>query len=110
MSAFAKDLSETQQTRTKKNFFDRVAMLMAVFAIALMPEVAMAAPWDGPLQNIIDLITGTTARLFAILALIVLGLMAMTGRMSWGLTGSIIGGIVLVFGAAWIADNFIGAV
>lgn len=100
----------TQQPRTGKSFWENALMVMAVLLVASVPEVSMAAPWDGPLQNFIDLLTGTTARLFAILALIVLGFMAMSGRMSWGLAGSIIGGIVLVFGAAWIADNFIGAI
>ena len=100
----------TQQPRTGKSFWEKALMVMAVFFVASAPEVALAAPWDGPLQNFINLLTGTTARLFAILALIVLGFMAMGGRMSWGLAGSIIGGIVLVFGAAWIADSFIGAV
>jgi type IV secretion system protein VirB2 len=83
---------------------------MVMSFLILLPEVALAAPWDGPLQSAIDLLTGTTARLVAILAIIVLGFLAMRGRVDWGVGGSIIGGIVLIFGAAWIADNFIGAV
>lgn len=110
MSTQTNDLPQVNKARTEKSFWEKALMVMAVFFVASVPEVALAAPWDGPLQNLIDLLTGTTARLVAILALIVLGLMAMTGRMSWGIAGSIIGGIVLVFGAAWIADNFIGAV
>ena len=102
--------TQKNQPLTSQNGWRKAVMMMAVCFAATVPEIALAAPWDGPLQNLIDLLTGTTARLVAILALIVLGLMAMTGRMSWAIAGSIIGGIVLVFGAAWIADNFIGAV
>ena len=94
----------------KQGSWDKSFCLLMLCLVALMPEVAIAAPWDGPLQNLIDLLTGTTARLLAILSIIVLGFMAMTGRMSWGLGGSIVGGIVLVFGASWIADNFISVV
>jgi len=90
--------------------WDKPILFLILVLVAVFPEMAMAAPWDGPLQNIIDLMTGTTARLAAILAIIVLGFTAMTGRMSWGLGGMIILGIVLIFGSAWIADNFIGAV
>jgi len=91
--------------RGNKSFF-AVVLLLCLAA----PQMALAAPWDGPIQLFIDLLTGTTARLFAILAIIVLGFLSMSGRMSWGLGGSIVGGIVLVFGSAWLADAFIGSV
>ncbi len=110
MTTPTKKLSPINQSRTGENFWKKTFMVLAVLFVVTVPEMALAAPWDGPLQNVINLLTGTTARLMAILSLIVCGFMAMAGRMSWGLAGSIIGGIVLVFGAAWIADNFIGAV
>ena len=90
--------------------WDKPVIFLLLLTFIGSPEIAVAAPWDGPLQTIIDLLTGTTARLAAILAIIVLGFMAMTGRMSWGIGGGIIGGIVLIFGAAWIADTFISSV
>ena len=94
----------------KRGSWDKPFMFLMLGLVVLNPDMALAAPWDGPLQAFIDLLTGTTARLLAILALIVLGFMAMSGRMSWALAGSIIGGIVLVFGSAWIADMFIDSV
>ncbi|MES9903241.1 MAG: TrbC/VirB2 family protein [Sedimenticola sp.] len=102
--------AQSNQTKNGKSFLGKVVMAMAIIFVVTIPELALAAPWDGPLQNFIDLLTGTTARLFAILALIILGFMAMTGRMAWGHAGSVIAGLVLIFGAAWIADNFISAV
>jgi len=84
------------------------ALLMGVLVIS--PELALAAPWDGPIQTLTGLLTGTTARLAAILAIVILGFMAMTGRMSWSFGASIIGGIVLIFGGAWIVDAMIGSV
>ena len=95
-------------------FFSRhghkAAYALVLVCLAASPELALAAPWDGPIQTLIDLLTGTTARLAAILAIVILGFMAMTGRMSWGFGGSIIGGIVLIFGGAWIVDTMIGSI
>lgn len=94
---------------TTQSWHKAMYALLLVFLMA-SPELALAAPWDGPLQTLIDLLTGTTARLAAILAIVILGFMAMTGRMSWGFGASIIGGVVLIFGGAWIVDTMIGSV
>lgn len=77
---------------------------------ALAPEIALAAPWDGPIQKVIDWLTGKTARLLAVLAFCGLGIAAFRGQMDWKWAGCIMGGIVLVFGSAWFADTFIGSV
>lgn len=51
------------------------------------------------------LLTGTWARIFAIIAVVFLGFAWMTGRISWPIAGSVIGGIIIVFGAAAIVDG-----
>ena len=94
--------------KMKKN--NKTAIAIGLVALALMPEIAHAAPWDGPLQKLIDLLTGTTARLFAILSIIILGFMAMTGRINWGMAASVVGGIILIFGASYLANLFIDSV
>lgn len=84
-----------------------IGMLIVVF-----PEVALAQadPWEGVLQRIVDILTGDAARLAAIIAVASVGITAWAGRMQWGWAGSIVGGIVLVFGAAQIVDIFSGVV
>ncbi|MBL4571589.1 MAG: TrbC/VIRB2 family protein [Gammaproteobacteria bacterium] len=91
--------------KEKRDFFVSVMFLMT---FALFPETAAAAnPWDNTINTIIGSLTGTTARLIAVLVCIGLGYAAWIGRLSWKLTGSFIGGIILVFGATAIADLFI---
>jgi type IV secretion system protein VirB2 len=80
-------------------------------AIATMPEIAMAGtPWDNMLNGVIGALNGGTLRLVAILVIIGLGAAAWFSKLSWGKAGGVVGGIVLVFGAAAIADFFIASV
>ena len=71
-------------------------------------------PWNTPLQNLLDNLTGTTARLLA-------GIMLVIGGIVWGFTrneegakrlGQAIVAIALMFGAVQIVDAlaFAGAV
>lgn len=71
---------------------------------------AFAEPWDGPVERIIDILTGPLARSIAVLVCIFLGYLSWAGQMSMRLAGTFILGIVLIFGSAAIADLFIGEV
>ncbi|MDH5723703.1 MAG: TrbC/VirB2 family protein [Alphaproteobacteria bacterium] len=51
------------------------------------------------------LLTGTWARIIAIIAVVFLGFAWMSGRISWPIAASTIGGIILVFGSAAIVDS-----
>lgn len=103
-------LQTWQVPEEQRGAWDKTVLLAGLLMIVAMPEIAWAAPWDGALQKIIDILTGTTARLLAIIAIIALGYMALTGRISWMVGGSIIFGLMLIFGAGWIADTMIGSV
>ena len=92
---------------------ERNAALLAVgvvFATIALADTAYAQsgallqPVDNMLTQIVQAVQGTIARSLAIIAVCVLGFLAMFGRLSWFLAGSIILGIVLVFGAATIVD------
>jgi len=84
-----------------------LAFLTLTFLIA--PEIAMAEPWDDVAQSILDIFTGGLARTIAIIAIIACGVMAMVGKLSWQWVIYIVVGLCLIFGAAAIADFFIGA-
>ena len=61
------------------------------------------------LANIADFILGPFGQSLAILGIIVIGVSWMFGRASVGLMAGVIGGIVLIFGASFLAQTLIGA-
>ena len=56
-----------------------------------------------------NLLTSTWARIIAIIAVVVLGFAWMFGRISMQLALSVIGGVILVFGAPAIVDSISGS-
>ena len=92
------------------------AKALTTFAIAILifsePTMAQgsggAGSIQGVLQAIIDILTGTTARLAAILVCIILGYMAIVGRLAVLTVVFFVIGVVLIFGAAGFADLVIG--
>ncbi len=90
------------------------AMAIAlVTVIAVYPEDAYAqALFDSGtnfLNALMDLLTNTWARILAIIAVVCLGVMWMTGRLAWYAAVSVIGGMILVFGAPAIVDSLAGS-
>ena len=84
-------------------------LFLAALVFALMPSAAMAAPWDGAAQAVLDIFTGGLTRTLAIIAVIACGIAAIAGKLSWDWAIKIIVGIVLIFGAAAIVDFMIAA-
>ncbi len=64
------------------------------------------SPFERALQTVVDILTGTPARLTAIIAVAAFGYSMYTGNISlrWGI--SIILGIAIIFGAAEIVNRF----
>lgn len=63
-------------------------------------------PVTGMLETLISVLTGPIASMLAILAVISCGFLAWSGRFTWGIAGSVIMGIVLVFGSTQIVAFF----
>jgi type IV secretion system protein VirB2 len=63
-------------------------------------------PVTGVLQTLISILTGPIASMLAILAVISCGFLAWSGRFTWSIAGSVIMGIVLVFGSTQIVAFF----
>lgn len=63
-------------------------------------------PVQSVLQTLIGILTGPIASMIAILAVISCGFLAWTGRFTWSIAGSVIMGIVLVFGSTQIVAFF----
>lgn len=106
-SAYKQNAAEKQQI-SQKTLAVMAASFLAVFLL-IAPEMAMAEPWDDVAQSILDIFTGGLARTLAIIAIIACGVMAMVGKLSWQWVIYIVLGLCLIFGAAAIADFFIGA-
>ena len=98
----------------KRNFQSLVGLsLFGMLLFAAEPAFAQAASLE-PLENLADFIvefmTGTFATSVAIIAVASLGYLGFTGRLRWGVAGSVIVGIVLIFGAAAIVEAIQGSV
>ena len=85
--------------------------LAAVFATGeALAQAGSLAPVQSTLQQLVTTLTGQIATSLAVLAVIGSGFLAWAGRLTWGIAGSIIFGIVLVFGATQIVAFFQSAV
>lgn len=94
---------------------DTHTLLMFGLALVLvsLSEPAFAQAGGGNintfLQNAVNLITGTAGRLIAIIAIAISGILAAFGATSWRFFGQVILGVMILFSAAWIVDQMIGA-
>ena len=95
----------------KNNTLNNKGMLSILFlmTLSLLPEIALAAPWDDTADKVLQIFTGGLTRTLAIIAIIVSGVLAMFGRMQWSWVINIGIGIVLIFGGAAIVDYIIAA-
>ncbi|MBJ7483478.1 TrbC/VirB2 family protein [Brevundimonas sp.] len=84
-----------------------VAIAVAATFMSVQPAFA-SANVEGLLQNVVDMLTGNTARLLAILAVVVVGILWMFGLFDLRRAAIVILGIVVVFGAAEIVGLITG--
>jgi len=84
------------------NQIPKSAQILCILLLAGLPLLAQAqdiAPISSTLTAIHSFMQSTAIRTLAAIAVIFLGILAMMGRMRWAWAGSIIGGIVMIFGA-----------
>lgn len=95
-------------SKTTLNKTANVALIAAASTLIAHPALAQAGlqPVQSMLQTIINVLTGPIASMLAIIAVISCGFLAWTGRFTWGIAGSVIMGIVLVFGSTQIVSFF----
>lgn len=87
----------------------RIMLITALCVAGVMPQLAIAGPWDAMGASVLAIFTGGLTRTIAIIAVIACGIAAMVGKLSWDWAIKIIVGIVFIFGAAAIVDYFIAA-
>lgn len=79
-------------------------------ALTATPAFAQAVGGDltGFLQNLVDLLNGGVARLLAVLAVIATGIVWLMGQIDLRRAGTVVLGIIVVFGATTIVDMITG--
>lgn len=85
------------------------AAAIALSTVTVSAEPALAsANVEGLLQNVVDMLTGNTARLLAVLAVVIVGVLWMFGLFDLRRAAIVVLGIVVVFGAAEIVNLITG--
>ncbi|AZO82089.1 MULTISPECIES: TrbC/VirB2 family protein [unclassified Bosea (in: a-proteobacteria)] len=87
-----------------------IGCLLGLGASEAFAQAGTLQPVQSTLQQLVSTMTGPIATSLATLAVIACGFFAWTARLTWGIAGSVIFGIVLVFGSAQIVQFFQSAV
>lgn len=113
------DLTGLREIMTRVPWQGRTDMpcrlAIAVMAGLMIPTLAHAQVVTGGtspttiLSNIATFILGPFGESLAVLGVIGVGFAFILGRASLGLIGSIVGGLVLIFGASFLITQFVGA-
>jgi type IV secretory pathway VirB2 component (pilin) len=88
-----------------------IVLLAGMVALAASPAMAQAAGGGnigGFIQNIIDILNNNVIRGLAILAIIITGIAWMFGHLDLRRAGTVVVGIIVVFGAATLVDLITG--
>ncbi len=96
----------TTQTKERSTAWQfSLAMLLAVAAV-IMPDFAFATNTDigETLCNAVDMMTGNTGQGLATIAVVVVGIGALLGKVSWGMAILVATGIAVIFGAGTIVN------
>jgi type IV secretion system protein VirB2 len=87
--------------------------LTLALTVMYVPMEAMAANTPNAIErlfcNVVSMLTGPTGKAIATIAIIVVGLGALMGKVSWGMALIVALGVALVFGAASIVNAIAGA-
>lgn len=81
----------------------RIAVVALALAMASTPALAQdLSPINTFFTTLGTALTGTTGRAIGLVALAAVGILFLTGRMNWAFAGSVVIGLVILFGAAQI--------
>ena len=88
------------------NYSKSIFMMLGMFAVAfLMPEMAAAGTvLADTLCDAVEFITEGAGAAIATLAIIVIGIGALMGKVSWGMAIIVALGIAIIFGAGQLAE------
>jgi len=99
-----------QSNETIDLVWNATLAIAAVAIFAMLPLEALAADrgagtaLDNVLCNIVSFFTGAVGKGIATIALIIIGIGALMGKISWGMALIVAMGIAMVFGATTLVD------
>lgn len=82
---------------------ENLALALALLAAVMLPDMAFAAgsdPITKSLCLVVTTITGGIGGAIATIAIIIIGIGALMGKVSWGMAIIVVLGVAVVFGAA----------
>ena len=81
----------------------RIAAVALALAVASTPALAQdLSPINTFFTTLGQALTGTTGRAIGLVALAAVGILFLMGRMNWAFAGSVVLGLVILFGAGTI--------
>lgn len=84
----------------------RIAVVALALACASTPALAQdLSPINTFFTTLGTALTGTTGRAIGLVALAAVGILFLMGRMNWGFAGSVVLGLVILFGAGTILSG-----
>lgn len=98
------------QMKSAQGMIDLCWNLTLLFAVgvcvSMLPDSAFASnnALETVFCNVVQLLTGTTGKAVATVAIIAVGVGALLGKISWGMALIVAVGVALVFGAGTIVD------
>ena len=87
----------------------QICLMVVLTAVVIMaPDMAFAANSDTPMGNVlctvVNWFTGNTGKGLATIAITIIGIGALLGKVSWGMAIIVGIGVAIVFGAAGIVS------
>lgn len=99
---------------TKRTASPRLRLMLTVAGLLLVPVLAHAQSVSGGtspatmLNNVATFILGSFGQSLAVLGIAACGVAWMFGRLSLGILAGVIGGVMIMFGASYIASMLTG--
>lgn len=98
----------------KKHFLKRAKKMakpvLAVMALLLLPTYALANPVTDGVGWVLDLLTNGISISIAIIAIVILGIAALFGKIQGDMAWRFVLGLILIFGGATLIDLFVSAI
>lgn len=98
----------TTSTKNLSTSWQACLMTLLTAVVIMLPDFAFAAGVDTPMGNVLCTVvkwfTGNTGKGLATIAITIIGIGALLGKVSWGMAIIVGIGVAIVFGAAGLVD------
>ncbi len=98
---------KTSSTKELSQAWQMSLLVLFAAVVVMLPDLAFAADTTvgNTLCKVVGWFTGNTGKGIATIAIIVIGIGALMGKVSWGMAIIVGVGVALIFGAASLVDS-----